>query len=42
MFIIVFMFFILHTAYCLFGYLIERKTYNYYTKLYKDNKKASE
>ena len=42
MFIIVFMFLILHTAYCLFGYLKERKTYNYYTKLNKDNKKASE
>lgn len=42
LFITVLVFLILSTAYCLFGYLKERKAYNYYNKIYKDNKKASE
>ncbi|MCQ2483713.1 MAG: hypothetical protein MJ168_00105 [Clostridia bacterium] len=42
LFISVFVFLILSSAYSLFGYLKERKAYNYYNKIYKDNKKASE
>lgn len=32
----------LSSVYYLFGYIKERKDYNYYNKIYKDNKKASE